>query len=89
MLHSNLVYKFKCNIWNDINYGKIKRHFKFRACKHLGTMPLTGKKLKSPKESSVLDHIVRRDHNISFDDFETLPLSKSVMNLYSSSKSQF
>ena len=31
MLHSNLVYKFKCNIYNDIYYGKTKLHFKVRA----------------------------------------------------------
>ena len=34
MLHSNLVYKFKCNICNDIYYGKTKYHFKVRACEH-------------------------------------------------------
>ena len=45
---------------------------KFRACEHLGITPLTGKKVKSPKESAVLDHIVHVGHNASFDDFETL-----------------
>ena len=49
MLHSTLVYKFKCNICNDIYYGKTKRHFKVRACEHLGITPLTGKKVKKPK----------------------------------------
>ena len=49
MLHSNLVYKFKCNICNNIYYGKTKRNFKVRACKHLGITPLTEKKVKSPK----------------------------------------
>ena len=47
MLHSNLVYKFKCNICNDIYYGKTKRHFKVRACEHLGIKPLIRKKVKS------------------------------------------
>ena len=28
MLHSNLVYKFQCNISNDTYYGKTKCHFK-------------------------------------------------------------
>ena len=35
-------------------------------------MPLTGKNVKSPKESAVFDHIVHTGHNASFDDFETL-----------------
>ena len=72
MFHSNLVYKFKWNICNDIYYRENKRHFKVGACEHLGITPLTGKKVKSPKESAVFDHIVHAGHNASFDDFETL-----------------
>ena len=72
MLHSNLVYKFKCNICNNIYYDKTKRHFKVRVCEHLGITSLTGKKVKSPKESAIFDHIVHTGHNASFDDFETL-----------------
>ena len=72
MLRLNLVYKFKCNICNDIYYGKTIRHFKVRACENLAIMPLTGKKVKSPKESTVFDHTVHTGHNASFDDFETL-----------------
>ena len=69
MLHSN----FKCNnICSDICYGKTKRHFKIRACEHLGITPLTGERGKSPKESTVFDHIFHTGHNASFDDFETV-----------------
>ena len=31
-----------------------------------------GKKVKSPRESAVFDHIVHTGHNASFDGFETL-----------------
>ena len=68
MLHSNLVYKFKCNICNDIYYGKTKYHFKVRACEHF-TFHITRKKVKSP---AVFDHIVHAGHNRSFDDLKTL-----------------
>ena len=44
MSHLNLGYKLKCNISNDDYYGKTKRHFKVRACEHLGITPLTGKR---------------------------------------------
>ena len=72
MLRSNLVYKFKGNICNNIYYGESMRHFKVRACEHLDTTPLTRKNVKSPKESAVFDHIVHTGHDASFDDFETL-----------------
>ena len=68
MFRSNLVYKFKCNICNDIYYGKTIRHFPVRACEHLGITPLTEKKTESP----VFDHIVHTGHSASFDEFETL-----------------
>ena len=66
MFHSNLLYKFKYNICNDIYYSKTKRHFKVRACEHLGITPFTGKKIKSPKGSAVFDHIFHTCHNACF-----------------------
>ena len=72
MLHSNLVYEFKCNICNDIYYGKTKRHFKVTTCEHLGIRSLTWKKVKSPLKSAKFDHIVHTGHNASFYDFKTL-----------------
>ena len=81
MLHYNLVYKFKSNICNDIYYGKTKRHFKVRACEHLGITPLTGKKGKSPKESAVFDHIFHTGHNASFDDYLTLVKQSDELRL--------
>ena len=72
MLHSNLVYNFKYTIYNDICHSKTKHHFKARACEHLGITPLTGKKVKSPHENVIFDHIFHTVHNASFDKFETL-----------------
>ena len=66
MFHSNLVYKFKCNTCNYIYYGKTKYHFKVRDGEHLGIPPLTRKKVKSPKDSAVFDHIVHMSHNATF-----------------------
>ena len=71
-LQSNLVYKFSCNICNDIYYGKTIRHFKVRSCEHLGLTPLTGKRVKTPKEGAILDHIIHSGHTPSFDDFSIL-----------------
>ena len=70
--HSNLAYKFKCNICNDIYYDKTKRHFKVRAFDQLGITPLTDRKVKYLKESAVFDQIFHTGHNASFDDLEIL-----------------
>ena len=72
MLHSKLVYTFKFNVCNDVYHRKTKCRFKVRACEHLGITSFTEKKVKSPKESVVFDHIIHTGHNASFNDFETL-----------------
>ena len=72
MLHSKLVYSFKFNICNDVYHRNVVCRFKVRACEHLGITPFTGKKVKSPKESVVFDHIIHTCRNASFNDFETL-----------------
>ena len=72
VLHSDLVDKFECNICHGIYYSKTKGHFKVKACKHLGIMPLTVKKSESSKERAVFDHVVHTSHNAGFYNFETL-----------------
>ena len=67
-----------CNICNDIYYGKAKRHLKVRACEHLGITPLTRKKVKSPPRPPKKKVLMILK-----------PLSKSLIDLYSSSESRF
>ena len=66
MLHSNLVYKFRCNICSEIYDGKTKHHLKVRACGYSGITPLTEKKVKCPKESAVFGHIFHTGHHANF-----------------------
>ena len=87
MLHFNLVYKFKCNICNDIYYGKTKRYFKVRVYEHLGIIPLTGKKVKSPGES--VNFIIFSMWVITKVLMILKPLSKSLLNLDPRSESRF
>ena len=45
-LNSKVIYKFKCNICNDVYIGETKRHFLVREYEHLGKSILTEKNLK-------------------------------------------
>ena len=42
---------------------------------------LTEKKIKTPKEKAVFDHVVNTGHNASFDDFETLAKKRDKFRL--------
>ena len=87
MLHFNLVCKFKCNICNDIYYGKTKCYFRVRVCEYLGIIPLTGKKVKSPNES--VNFIIFSIRVIAKVLMILKPLSKSLLNLDLRSESRF
>ena len=71
-LLSGIVYRFRCGGCNATYYGKTIRHFKVRACEHLGISHLTGKVIKGGK-STILDHL-NTSHNCkaTFNDFDIL-----------------
>ena len=70
-LHSHLIYKFSSSCCNATYYGE-KHHF-LRASEHLGITPLTQKRVKNPKKSAIMDHILLEDHNATYNDFSTFP----------------
>ena len=43
-----------------------------RASEHSGMTPLTGKQVKNPKKSAILDNILLKSHDTSFEDFGIL-----------------
>ena len=59
------MYKFTCSCCNTTYYGESERHFFVRASEHLGMTPLTGKRVKNPKKSAVLDHILLKGHDFT------------------------
>ena len=71
-LVSHVVYKFKCGRCNSTYYGETDRHLKVRAGEHIGTSPLTSKKVKPSSESSIRDHLLFCNHTPSFEDFTIL-----------------
>ena len=80
-LRSGLVYKFKCAGCIATYYGKTKRHFKVRACEHLGISPLTGKRVSSVFQSTAIkDHLLFCQHSPSLDDYSILCSESNDLN---------
>ena len=67
-----VVYEYTCGGCSSSYYGETDRHFKVRLCKHIRISPLTFKKMKPSKESSIHDHLLQCDNNPSFDEFTIL-----------------
>ena len=72
LLRSGIVYKFLCGSCNATYYGKTKRHFKVRMCKHLGISALTGKRVKGDDDSAIKEHLLFCNHTPDFEDFSIL-----------------
>ena len=69
---SGIVYRNMCSNCKVAYFGKTYRHFFTRAAEHMGISNLTGKRLKSVKQSTVSDHILESNCSIDFDDFDIL-----------------
>ena len=53
-------------------YGMTYCHFFTRAAEHMGISNLTGKRLKSFKQSAMSDHLLECNCSIDFDHFDIL-----------------
>ena len=63
-MNSKLIYKFKCNICNDVYVGETKRHLLVRQCKHLGKSIVTEKPSKYNKKyaTAIKKHCHENNH---------------------------
>ena len=73
---SGEVYKYTCNRYNSIYYDETDRLLKVSSGEHLGISPLTFKKTKPSKESSIWDHPLNCNNILSFEEFTILAKSK-------------
>ena len=81
-LRSHLIYKFSCSCCNATYYGETERHLFVRASEHLGITPLTQKRVKNPKKSAIMDHILLEGHNATYDDFSILISENNQFKLH-------
>ena len=71
-LVSSVVYEYTHGRCNYFYYGETERRLKVRSSEHIGIRPLTFKKTKLSKESSVRDYLLKCHSNPSFDEFTIL-----------------
>ena len=71
-LVSGLVFVYMCGRYNSSYHGEKKRYLKVRSGKDIGISPLTFKKTKLSKESSIHNHLLQCDNNPSLDEFTIL-----------------
>ena len=69
---SGIIYRYTCSNCKVIYYGKTFRQFYTKAAEHMGISNLTGKRLKSVKQSAISDHLLQCNCAINFDDFSIL-----------------
>ena len=63
-MNSKVVYKFKCNICNDVYVGETKRHLLVRQYEHLGKSILTEKpsKYNDKDATAIRKHCHQNNH---------------------------
>ena len=66
-VRSHLLYKYTCNSCNAVYIGETFRHQHTRFCEHMGISGLTGKEMKSKKDSAIRDHLLTCDGVITHD----------------------
>ena len=80
-MNSKVIYKFKCNICNDIYISETKRHFLLREYEHLGKSIFTEKNLKYTKKdaTAIKKHCHNHCHTA---DTSCFPLVGNAANKY-------
>ena len=71
-IRSDIVYRYTFSNCKVIYYGRTYYHFFIRAAEHMRISNLTGKCLKSVKQSAVSDHLIECNCSIDFDHSDIL-----------------
>ena len=71
-IRSDIVYRYTCSNCKVTYYGKTYHHFFTRAAEHMCISILTGKGLKTLKQSVMSDHLLQCNCSIDFDHFNIL-----------------
>ena len=67
-LVSGVVYKYTCGRWNSTYCSETDRHLKVGSEEHIGISPLTFKKTKPSKESTLRDYLLNWNSIATFEE---------------------
>ena len=80
-IRSGIIYRYRCSNGNVTYYGKTFGHFYTRAAEHMGISNLTGKRLKTVKQSAISDHLLQCNCTINFDNYDILAAESNKFKL--------
>ena len=67
-----IVYRYTCRNCKVTYYEKTFRHFFTRTSKHMGTLNLTGKRIKNAQESAIPNHLLQCNSLVTSEDSDIL-----------------
>ena len=70
-----------CGRCNSTYYGETDRHLKVKSGEHIGISPLTFKKTKLSKESTICNHLFNCNNIPSFEEFIILTNGNNKFDL--------
>ena len=82
-MNSKVIYKYKCNICNDVYIGETKRHILVRQYEHIGKSILTEKPLKYNEKdaTAIRKHCHHKDHRTDINCFSLIGSASNKFHL--------
>ena len=80
-LYSNIIYKYECNICNELYIGSSCKQAKIRFSQHMGISHRTGRHLTVEPQSSIRDHCQNTKHHLKKSNFSIVSVVQNPMDL--------
>ena len=82
-LRSRVIYRYSCeqSVCSSVYYGSTIRTLSQRIAEHRGVSPRTGNPVVRPPESSIRDHVIECNSNLSAQNFKIVASNNSTISL--------
>ena len=79
---SHLVYKLMCSCFDAFYYGESERYFFVSTSECHDMTPFTGKWVKNPKKSAIINNVLLKNHDVSFEDLKIILKESNKFKLH-------